>query len=44
MNEVMLSTKQAQSFAQAIYTDIALYIEEHQEEYQKFLSEMEEVA
>lgn len=38
---IQISQMQSRVFARAIYTDIAAYIEAHQEEYQKFLNESE---
>lgn len=38
---IQLNQIQSRIFARAIYTDIASYIEAHQEEYQKFLKESE---
>ncbi|MEG0692623.1 MAG: hypothetical protein RR444_06030 [Oscillospiraceae bacterium] len=40
-NKLNISTDQAKVFARAIYTNISAYIQDHQEEYQKFLLEEE---
>ena len=43
MKEEQFQISQAQSkiFARVIYTDIAVYIKEHQKEYQEFLKQEE---
>jgi len=42
MEDVNISQKQAHAFASAILTDIEAYVEAHEEEYAKFLKELEE--
>lgn len=37
MDNVVISDKQATDFLGSIWSDMILYIQEHQEEYQKFL-------
>lgn len=38
-DELKISPSQSKIFARAIYSDVAAYIQAHQEEYQKFLQE-----
>ena len=42
-NEIKISPERARMFAYVIYRDIAAYIESHQEEYQQFLLEEEDI-
>lgn len=38
-SDVVISKKQAQIFARAIYKNVSAYIQTHQEEYEQFLLE-----
>lgn len=38
-SDVVISKKQAQIFARAIYENVSAYIQTHQEEYEQFLLE-----
>lgn len=42
-NKIKISRERARMFAYVIYRDIAAYIKSHQEEYQQFLLEEEDI-